>query len=272
MKHLIFFSILFSCVSVYAQPVRIAVITDFEKTSDFELLINQTVREIDQTTGSTRSVILESSTYGIANQASASEIYHQMENNIDLVLSVGSISSKALSAEENLSIPVIALGVIDPDLQDFPFINGTSGKENFTYVWLTRDLQNELSAFKNLYEFKNLVIFIGEKAVSTANEQKVSEVINSLSSEFKTRFSFIPVGSDINSAINQIPEDADAAYFTVMLGQTEENIQRLINELNERQMPTFSGNARLIDLGVLGSLTNENNIQQGIRKLAIMID
>jgi len=272
MKRFFLLANLITTISVHAQTVQIGVISDLEQTQELELVLNQMIQEIDQTTGSTRNVILKSSTFGISSAASALEEYHEMEGSVDIVLSIGSITSTSLSAIDELPVPVIALAIIDPQLQNIPFINGKSGKENFTYVWQTRNLENELAAFKNLYDFKNLIIFIDQRAAPTVDEQKVASIMESLSSEFDTQFTFIPVGTEASTVIDQLPADADAAYFTVLFGQTEENVQQLINELNERAIPTFAGNARLIELGVLGSLTNDNNLQQGIRKLAIMVD
>ncbi|MEO1022795.1 MAG: TolC family protein [Bacteroidota bacterium] len=273
MKRLICIALLWSsCSFVWAQSVRIGVISDLDESENLDIVLNQMIREIDQTTGSTRKVMLDTSAFGMSGAASVLETYRRMEGRIDLVLSIGSISGKVLSAEEELPIPVIALGIIDPELQDIPYVNGTSGKDNFSYVWQTRDLENELRAFQDLYEFRNLAIFVDEKVVSTVNTEKSDALTEALSSELNTRFSFIPVGNDMDAVINQIPADADAAYFTVMLGLQEPDAEILIKALNERNLPSFSGSASLIELGVLGSLTNQNNLDQGIRKLAIMVD
>ena len=247
-------------------------ISDLDESENLELALKEVIREIDQTTGSTRKVVLGSSIFDMSGTASVLEAYRRMEGETDIILTIGSISGKVLSAEEQLPVPVIALGLVDPKLQDIPYVNGTSGKENFTYIWQTRDLENELNAFRELYEFRNLVIFIDEKVASTVNEQKVEAYTESLSSDLNTRFSFIPIGKDMDTVIDQIPADADAIYFTVMLELQEPDAETLITALNNRKLPSFSGSSGLIKLGVLGSLTNENNLEQAIRKLAIMID
>ncbi|MEQ6118093.1 hypothetical protein [Reichenbachiella sp. MALMAid0571] len=261
------------CITpVWAQPFKVGVISDFEKSTNLELIIDQMIHEIDQTTGAARKVSLGATSFGIVDNESAQRSYDQLDGQVDLVIALGSISAKSLSSANDLSTPVIALGIIDPGLQEIPYANGTSGKRNFTYIWPTRNLEKELETFHNIHEFSHVAVFVDEKAVSTVSAQNERNLIDSLSRKLNTELSIIPVGTNMEKVLSQLPAETDAAYFTVLLSQTESQIRHLIIELNERKIPTFSGNARLMDYGVLGSMTNENDLQQVIRKLAIMID
>ena len=272
MKFAISFVLLFCIVSAHAQPFRIGVISDFEQSSNLETIAYQMIQEIDQTTGASREVSLGATTFGIADIESAQRSYDQLDGQVDLVIALGSITAKGLSLVSNLSIPVVALGIIDPTLQEIPYVNGTSGKTNFTYIWQTRNLEKELEAFNKIHDFKKVVVFVDERAASTVDERKARNLIDSLSKKLNTELSIITIGAKMEQVVNQISEETDAAYLTVLLSQTESQIQLLINQLNDRKIPTFSGNARLMDYGVLGSMANENDLQQVIRKLAITID
>ncbi len=272
MKFLINFVFLFCTAPVWAQPVKIGVISDFEKSPNLEAIVNQMIQEIDQTTGPSRKVSLESTTFGIVDVESAQKSYDQLNGEVDIVLAVGSISAKSLSLVNDPLTPVIALGIIDPVLQGIPYANGTSGKRNFTYIWPTRNLEKELEAFHQIHDFKKVVVFVDEHAISTVNRQKARNMIDSLSIKLNTELSIIPIGTNMEKVLSQLPAETDAAYFTVLLNQTKSQIQLLIDQLNDRKIPTFSGNARLLYYGVLGSMANENDLQQVIRKLAIMVD
>nr|WKN40295.1 TolC family protein [Tunicatimonas sp. TK19036] len=272
MKFILSFVLLFCVVFAQAQTFRVGVISDFEQSPNLETMVQQMIQEIGQTTGASREVILEATTFGIANIEAAQRSYGQWDSQVDLVLALGSITAKGLSLISDLSIPVVAIGIIDPTLQEISYVNGTSGKANFTYIWPTRNLEKELEAFNKIHDFRNVVVFVDEKAISTVNERKARNLIDSLSKKLNTELFFIPVGIDTEQVVNQLPTETDAAYFTVLLSQSELQIQRLINKLNERKIPTFSGNARLLDDGVLGSMANENDLEQVIRKLAIMTD
>lgn len=272
MKFVISFVLLACFASVQAQQFNVGVISDFEKSPDLELMLNQIIQEIDRTTGASQEVSLGASIFGIDDSEFAQKSYQELIGQVDFVIGFGSITAKGLSLVSNLSIPVVALGIIDPTLQEIPYINGASGKKNFTYIWQTRNLEKELEVFKKIHDFKNVVVFVDEKAAPTVNEQKVQSLIDSLSIRLNANLSIIPVGSNIDRTISELPAGTDAAYFTVLLSQTESQIQFLINQLNELKIPTFSGTARLIDYGVLGSMANENDLKQAIRKLAIMAD
>ncbi|MEQ9440695.1 MAG: TolC family protein [Cyclobacteriaceae bacterium] len=272
MKFILSFVLLFCVVFAQAQTFRIGVISDFEQSPNLKTIVQQMIQEIGQTTGASREVILETTTFGIADRESAQRSYGQLDGQVDLVLALGSITAKGLSLISDLSIPVVAIGIIDPTLQEIPYVNGTSGKANYTYILPTRSLEKEMEAFNKIYDFRNVVVFVDEKAASTVNEQNARNLIDSLSKKLNTELFFIPVGIDTEQVVDQIPTETDAAYFTVLLSQSESQIQRLINQLNERKIPTFSGNARLLDDGVLGSMANENDLDQVIRKLAIITD
>src|SRR5690606_12167853 len=126
--------------------------------------------------------------------------------------------------------------------------------QNFTYIWPTRNLEKELEAFHQIHDFKKVAVFVDEHAISTVNQQKARNMIDSLSIKLNTGLSIIPIGTNMEKVLGQLPAETDAAYFTVLLGQTKSQIQLLIDQLNARKIPTFSGNARLLDYGVLGSM------------------
>jgi len=263
---------LLAWATAQGQQIKIGIITDYDKAPNFELIINSMIREMDQTAGATKKVVLGSTVYGISSAEQAQNAYASVSAQSNLVITIGSITAKALSAQPNLPKPVLALGVIDPLLQDIAYKNGTSGKQNFTYIWQTKDLDKEIEVFDSFHDFENLVVFVDEKGASTINPLKGAALIDSMASRYNASLTIVPLGNNIAGVMDQIPANVDAAYFTVLLSQEEAQLKQLINELNEQQIPTFTGNARLIELGVLASLTNENNLQQVIRKAAITVD
>lgn len=258
--------------SVQAQQVKIGVISDFEETSEVQSYVEQIIAEADQTTGPSRQISLGASAYGISDVDAATKAYQELSSQTGIILALGSLSAKGISDEDNLQTPVIALGVIDPFLQKLPIEKGMSGKNNFTYIWQTRNLDEEINAFSEVYDFKNLVVFADAKSQPTIDEDKAFDFIDHLSNKMNSNLTVIPVGDNIQESIDKIPEEADAAYFTVLIGRPVEELKSLINHLNDRKIPTFSGSSRLIDHGVLGSLANKNDRNEVIRKLAIMVD
>ncbi|MEL6536039.1 MAG: TolC family protein [Bacteroidota bacterium] len=268
----IFGVLLFCLTATQAQSLRIGVLSDYEKTPTLEVAIAQMIREIDRTTGAGRQVSLEATRYGTADAATAQATYAEWQGRVDLVLVLGSLSAKTLALRDNLPTPVLALSIIDPWLQDLPYANGVSGKPNFTYIWQTRDLELELKAFSQIHAYQKVVVLTDANAATTVNPDKVSAVVDSLSETLDAELTIVPVSGSVDQVVAQLPQDVDAVYFTLLLSQSEAQIRQLIDALNERQIPTFAGNARLMEFGVLGTMANENTLAQAIRKLAIMVD
>lgn len=272
MKYLLYLALLLSVVTAHGQQISIGIISDYRDSSNLRLIYNRIIREIDQTTGSSRKVVLGQLVPEVSTPAEAQKAYSELSTQSDLILTIGSISAKGLSSLEYLPKPVMALGVIDPVLQDISYKNGMSGKNNFTYIWQTRNLEHEIHAFYRLHNFKSIAIFFDEKAASTINASKAQILIDSISRSLNAQLTVVPLGENSDDAIGRIPKEVDAVYFTSLLSQPEALLKQLISGLNNRSIPTFTGNSRLIDWGVLASLTNENNSEQVIRKLAISTD
>lgn len=272
MKYLLGLALWFCVIASSGQQYRIAIISDFDQTPALESVVNQMIREIDQTTGTSKKILLESISYGINEVDQAKIAYTTLSVRSDIIISLGSVSAKGLSSISDLSIPVIALGIVDPQLQGISYSQGKSGKKNFSYILQTKNLEKELQAFSKIHNFHHLAVFADEKSVSIIDTEKSTALIDSISNKLKAEISIIRVGASFKQALEQLPINIDGAYFTNMLTQSESELRQLINELNQRKIPTFTGNSRLLDFGVLGSLTNENNLQQVVRKLAIMVD
>ncbi|MEM8566567.1 MAG: hypothetical protein AAGF85_08900, partial [Bacteroidota bacterium] len=92
----------FFCTSARAQ--KIGIVTDFDSTPIVDSVIQVIVQEINRTTGAAREVTL--SEQDVIYQTNTLELarsnYDQLEPNVDLMILIGSISTKgALSAEIN---------------------------------------------------------------------------------------------------------------------------------------------------------------------------
>ena len=235
-------------------------------------LVDYIISEIDVTVGARHNVVFSSAFYDASTIDAAQDAYLSASASSDLILTLGGISTQAISQIAELTTPVIGLGVVDPKLQNIPFENGVSGKPNFTYVWQTGDLVTEIDAFRTLTEFEHLAVLVDENFTQTVDVTTAENYLDSISVASKTQFSFITVNGDDLDIFRQFPEDIDAVYLTLLLSQDEAQMRQLIQGINERKLPSFAGNSRFTELGILGSLSNENDLGQTIRKMAIAVD
>lgn len=272
MRLVIIICMVFASLLGQTQDYKIGVITDFEKSIQVEAVINEMVFEIDHTSGASHKVSLAFTFYSIENMEEAKLMYSEKLRDVDLILSLGSISTKGLSSIDQLPIPVIGLGIIDPNIQEIPCQNGTSGKKNFTYIWQTNELEHELEAFSKIHAFKKVAVLVDEKSAMTINAEKARNRIDSIAQLSETEIRIIAFDESAENVLSQLESDVDAVYLTLLVNQSEQSIRTLIEALNQRKTPTFTGSSRFLDYGVLGSMTNENDLSQVIRNLAIKSD
>lgn len=258
--------------SLSAQEIRVGFISDYAGSPGLERVVSQIVEEIDRTTGFRRKATRGNVVYDIPSTDAARRSYREIAANSDLVIAIGSVCARGLALSDNLSTPVISVGIIDPHLQGIAYEQGASGKAGFTYIWQTRDLQKELLTFHNLAGFENLIVLADAKAVSTIEPVKGGALIDSLADKVGAKLQIVPVAGNLTQVIDQLPTNTDAVYFSQLLSLPPATMQRLIDQLHARKIATFSGSAGLLDLGVLGSMANGNTLQQAIRKLAVMAD
>ena len=258
---------------VYAQKTGIGVVTDLEKSSVIDSIIQIMVYEIDRTTGSSKEVVLSpgSVAYGIRSLAQAEKSYNRLAPQVDLILLLGSISTKgALSS--GFSTPAIGLGVSDPELQEIPFENGRSGIKNFSYIWASTDFEKEIQQFKRLHNFTSLAILANEGAAATFNLEATKKVIDSLGQVFSTAITVVPVGSDPLESLASIPPGIDAVYLSELYTSRPSLVKAMADEFKKRKLPSFSTIKWHVDQGILGSISDDNGLDQVIRKLSIMAD
>ncbi|WP_299458817.1 TolC family protein [uncultured Microscilla sp.] len=232
------------------------------------------VAEIDRTLGASKKVTLPNDQvfFGNNSLSKAQQNYDKLSGKVDLVLLVGSISTKGALQNKRLNKPTIAIGVIDPNLQELPYQNGTSGKYNFSYIWANKDVFKELSEFRRLVGFKELAVLVNASSALTVNTQKGKRLLDSLGKAFSAKVSVVPIGDNITTSLNALPSKTDAVYLTHLYGKTSADITAIASELKKRKLPSFSGSQWHVKRGILGSNGEENDLRQVIRRLSLMVD
>ncbi len=255
---------------LYGQT-NVAIITDLEKTTQSEFLVSTLIEEIDQTTGVNLKIVSsdKSQFFDIKSVSEAQNAYRNLE--ADLVISIGGISTKALSKMQSLTTPVIGIGVIDPFIQDIPFENGRSGKKNFTYLLLSRDIIKEIESFKKLVDFDNLTMLI-DPAINKSIEQGVGSILlDSIQNELDIQVTIIEAASDVNSVIQEIRE-SEAVYLSSLISRDREYVSAISDYLIQKKIPSFSTSRQHVEFGILGSSSGDNGLQQIFRRIAIVAD
>jgi outer membrane protein len=192
------------------------------------------------------------------------------DRDVDVVITIGILGSQQAARREKLAKPVIAPLVIDPILQNYPLIEGHSGRRNFTYVADFQSVGNELRTFHDITGFKHLVAIVDSSLLLALPQlaTKASEAANTLG----VRIDLVQAGDDVAAVLASLPRGVDAVYVTP-LRVNDAQIRELALGLNARKLPTFSVLGRSeLDAGLLMTTGGaERDNERLARRVVLMI-
>jgi outer membrane protein TolC len=269
------FSLLFIFCLVFGNlqaqdTVTIAVLSDsdFGNLSDFEQSVR---REVDQLLGSNYTV-----EYRVHDQVSSfqdmEDVYESFitDPQVDFILSTGLVGSSILLRQQAYPKPCHASFIIDDELMGAPVItDNTTGIHNFSFTRIATDPERDIETLNSIYDFENLGIVVSLSDLGTAYEDVFTRYFDELMSAFGKEYTFIPLEEFEQ---NLDASDADAVYFTVFGGRTASEIRSLIEQVNEKGLPTFALFGReTVELGALAGITPITSLDVQARRIAINI-
>ncbi|MFA6036647.1 MAG: TolC family protein [Legionellales bacterium] len=165
---------------------------------------------------------------------------------IDLIITLGLVSSQQIAKIPNLNKPVIAAMVLDRELQGFPYQFGVSGKPNLTYLTTQKSMAGDIAVFYDLVEFKHLAILMNPFWLETLPQLKT--LLTQLERQY-------PITITVITALSQMPNDTDAVYVAPLLSYSDEDMQALAQQLIAQGLPSFASAGQYdVTLGLLAAL------------------
>ncbi|MBD3257503.1 hypothetical protein GF377_03645 [candidate division GN15 bacterium] len=192
------------------------------------------------------------------------------DKTLDMVITVGPISSNLAGQRTDMPMPVIAPFVIDPEVQNVPLENGTSGVRNLCYVTSPWAVARDLEEFQEIVDFEKLAFMSSKVLAESVTELKQRMAAALIRQGFKAQV--IRVGQDIDLALAELDDDVDAVYLGVLSHLPEASLDRLIDSLNSRKLPTFSMLGRLdVQRGVMAGTLPEDYFVRVARRTALNV-
>ncbi len=193
------------------------------------------------------------------------------DNQVDVVLALGIVASNEAARRHALSKPVIAPFVPDPLLQDFPLVDGHSGRHNFSYVTTFNGIENEVRRFASVVSFRHLAVLVDALTLDAA--PTLAAKATALAKELKVSISLIPVTNSIEQALGALPAGTDAVYVTSLPRLTDGEIANLAHELAVRRIPSLSRVGQHdVELGILLATSGTTSDYQRLaRRVALEI-
>ena len=207
----------------------------------------------------------------------ANRLFQQLVNDpeVDLVLTMGPLSSGIASLSTRLPKPVIAPFAIDISAQGLPNRldddgRAVTGVPNLVYLATQGDISDDLAAFQELAGVEQVHILIDRVFVDYL--PKLNEVLDSASRSSNVAITVVPVDEDPQTALDQLPREAEGVYLTPLPRTSAESFRKLIDGLNERALPTFSlSGHNEVRQGVLAGLRPDADNERLARRTALSI-
>jgi outer membrane protein TolC len=189
---------------------------------------------------------------------------------VDVILAWGVLSSQAVCCYVDLPKPVVAPVILDPKLQSLPLEDGASGVRNLSYVEIENKVVEELELFRQIVPFKKIYFLSNGNFVSAIPDLAARTF--ELAAQAGYEVELVPVNDSVEEALAAIPEDAEAVYMWPQFQLSIEQRQRLIDGLEARKLPSFSGlDMGDVEAGVLASATDIEFFQRLVRRVALNV-
>jgi len=188
---------------------------------------------------------------------------------LDLVVTIGYISSNEIAKFTSFQKPVIAANIFDGELQGLSLYEDRyTGMHNFTYIESFFNLKKDILSFSQMFDFKHLAILIPESFKD--NFPQITHYLKQNTSDLNT--TFVPVGNSSLDALSNLPTNIDAAFVLPLVQYSQAEIEKLFTEFNKRSIPSLAvSGIDYLEKGATVTLSPKFTFQQFGRQLALRV-
>ena len=189
---------------------------------------------------------------------------------VDMILTLGILSTNAALQRKEFPKPVVAPFVIDAEIQGVSLAKGKSQTPNLTYLTSFKSFERDLQAFLEIVSFKNLALV--EDAVIPEAIPKVLEKIQHAARANDIVINPIRVTDSIEPLWKQLPAETDAVFVVPLFRLPSREFDSMVKGLIERGLPSFSLTGRSeVERGIFASLSPETDLIRMARRIALNV-
>ncbi len=276
LSHSVLLLMIVACVvEVQAQQrqvVTIGIVTDgaYQRHAD---LLDQTRQEVTQLLATDRDVRFpaDKTVAGDFTLAGVTAAVDQLLSDpaVDLVITLGPISSHIISTRGPLPKPVVATLIVDAELQGLPQQGGASGVTNLSYLVAVHNERN-LVSLQEVVPFSRVAVLLNAAILDALPD--LGDRLSVAALELDFTFQLVPVGASVDDALSAIESDVDAVYVLPLSQLSSGEVERLIQGLNDRNLPSFSWlGPEEVERGVLATRMPGTFFSQIVRRIALNV-
>ncbi len=265
----LFLVFLFFPLDTFAQPISVGIVTD-GPGNEIESLIRQVKAETVALTNARDGVEFKELISNWQSEKVRENLLTFMNApDVDIVITLGFLSSDAAARLSACSKPVIAATLLDPGLQGLSLhADSSTGIPNFTYIPSMIRLRNDMRAFYDMFAFDHLAVLIPEALYT--NFQPLRQFLNQEGLGFE--LSFVPVVPGMENTLSEMPSTVDAAFVFPMVQNTPAETKALYTELGQRQIPSLAvSGPDDLQMGASVTFTPQFTLVQMAREAALRV-
>ncbi len=257
-------------VEAMAQPtLTIAIVSDgaAEGNHLFENAIKSEVNTLlsSQFTVDYREFFTNGSVAEISN--AIEKVYS--EDQVDVLVGIGVLSSKIISEQSNYPLPSIASIHLnfEPNANEV-LPNERSGVFNYTYINSPFNVQEGIRMLESLCTCQNLAVI--------TNSTLFSIGLNGMDMQSKggSKINWIAETPDLKNVVSMIPNEVGGIYIlSPLYNQSENEIAAFFDALNERKLISFSAfELPHLEQGAYAAFAVSDNLRKIPRRIALNIE
>ncbi len=190
------------------------------------------------------------------------------DTSVDLIIGMGILASHDLATRKSLPKPVISGIIINYGLQQIPYLNGTSGIPNLSYIQLKPTLSNEFAELKKIVSFDNVAFVVSRDFIDILNPDH--HPLTTFETPDKVKINLILGDTTADEILKVIPPEANAVYLDALFRLPHPEFIRLLDSLTARKLPSFGFDQSLVEDGALASV-NPRIIGRLSKRIALNI-
>ncbi len=190
------------------------------------------------------------------------------DREVDMILAIGSlVTQEAAKKDLPLTKPFVSTFVQRADITGITYEDDQTLKDNFSMIVIPQRTERDIRAFRQLLPFQKLHIGISsaEQALMSDNRTGLRQYEDSLGIQLV----LVPISDDITGSLADLDTTSEAFLLTRIPHLTKSQRKNLIQELNDKKIPSFSLlGYEDVELGVLAAIA-PNITEQIVRRVAL---
>ena len=188
---------------------------------------------------------------------------------VDLVVTLGALSSHVAAQRGNLPKPVVTPMVFDAELQELPREGGGSGVENLSYVALPGGL--DILAFQEIAPFRRVALLVNGPLAEAIPQ--LADQAREATQAVGVEPVVIPVEFSIDTVLEALEsQSVEAVYVLPQMQLSEAAWENLVQGLIDLRLPSFSWfGRREVEDGIMAGLRPDRFWQRLARQVALNV-